>query len=122
LHQTTTELQEVEKVKEKTSSGMLDCVEEYLAAEDHGNAVACAIKSAIANGNTVLFSEVKDAERAAATDVAAISIEMLVNEGAFSYARSISSEGVILVNEGDQVFCLVSSCQCSRRGDTRLQM
>ena len=58
---------------------MLDCVREYPAAKDHGNAVACTNKSATANGNTVLFSEVKDAERAAATEVAAISIEILVN-------------------------------------------
>ena len=78
LNQTNTELQEVTKTKGKTRSPILifGCVEEYLAAEDHGNVVACATKSATANENTVLFSEVIDTRRAIATKVTAISIIM----------------------------------------------
>ena len=104
LHQTTAELQEVAKAKEKTSSPNVDCLEEYLATKDHRNAVTCVTKSAIANGNTVLFLEVIDAKRAAATEGAKTGIDMLVNKGAFSYAQNVSIKGVILANKGEQVF------------------
>jgi hypothetical protein len=93
------ELCEIAGTKSKAGPPSFDCVGDHIAAER-----VATFAAAIAATFAAVFAVTIVAE--ISTDVQRLSSRgmMLVNKGALSNARSNSSEGVILANEGDQVF------------------